>query len=552
MDENLVALAQRGDRAAMADLLRSVAPRSRGVARSLLWNDAVAEDAAQQALVAMWRNLPKLRDPSSFDAWSYRIVANACHREARRVGGVTSIDGDEGLPVPVVDDDTRRIADRDVIERALRRLPLPQREVVALHHLGGLPEAQVAAALHVPIGTVFSRLHRGMSGLRAALEADARVEALAQSVPAPDAGEADPDAARRLPLPGGQVVAEVLARFPGRRITVSPDGSADAATIAAAVAMARTGDAVLVRPGTYREGVTLDRDVAVVGDGERDEVVVEFSRRNPLTVISGIGPEGTTTIATPYAFLLAGARPAVANLTIRGRSQGMAIVVHGGAPAIRGLRIAIDVPWGGQGTGFHFIFMDRGARGEICDNVSELSVHVLDSSPLITRNELRGAFAVVGADSEPLIRDNVIVPRRDLGRCLTISYGASVVIEHNILSWTAGTALDIVMPSTRALIRHNVFRGSRSGIDVAFEADVVIEENELSGNTIGMRIWKADPLIVGNAFLGNQASAILVAPSECPGPRLDGNRLSGNGLGLRLTGPGRVPERVTPARNRGA
>ena len=146
MDENLVALAQRGDRAAMADLLRSVAPRSRAVARSLLWSDAVAEDATQQALVAMWRNLPKLRDPSCFDAWSYRIVANACHREARRVGDVAYIDGDEEPLVPAVDDDTKRIVDRDAIERALRRLPLPQREVVALHHLGGLTQEQVAAA----------------------------------------------------------------------------------------------------------------------------------------------------------------------------------------------------------------------------------------------------------------------------------------------------------------------------------------------------------------------------------------------------------------------
>jgi hypothetical protein len=402
-----------------------------------------------------------------------------------------------------------------------------------------------------------------MSGLRALLEADARAEVLADAAAAPYPAEADPDAARRAPLPSPQVVAEVLARFPGRRITVSPDGTADATTIGAAVEMAHPGDVVLVRPGTYPGGVTLTTDIAVVGDGERDQVVVEFGRHTPRTVITGIGLWGRTTIATPHAFLLAGVRAVVANLTIRGRSQGMAIVAHGGAPILRGLRIAIEVPWGGHGTGFHFVFMDGGARGEICDNVSDLSIHVLDSSPLIARNELRAAFAVVGALAAPVIRDNVIAPHGDLGRCLTVSTCASPAIEHNLFSWAAGSSLDIFGPTTHAVVRHNVIRASRVGIDVLGEAIATIEENEIAGNTIGMRIWAADPLVAGNAFVGNQASAILVVPIALglaiagwdralerslalahPGPQLDGNRLSGNGLGLRLTGPGRPPQRA--------
>jgi RNA polymerase sigma-70 factor (ECF subfamily) len=66
------------------------------------------------------------------------------------------------------------VIDRDQLERGFRRLSIDHRAVVVLHHYLALPLSEVAEALGVPEGTVRSRLHYAMRGLRAALDADAR------------------------------------------------------------------------------------------------------------------------------------------------------------------------------------------------------------------------------------------------------------------------------------------------------------------------------------------------------------------------------------------
>jgi DNA-directed RNA polymerase specialized sigma24 family protein len=54
------------------------------VSRRILRDIDLAEDATQHALVAIWRDLPQLRDPERFDAWSYRLLVRACYAEGRR------------------------------------------------------------------------------------------------------------------------------------------------------------------------------------------------------------------------------------------------------------------------------------------------------------------------------------------------------------------------------------------------------------------------------------------------------------------------------------
>ena len=75
---------------------------------------------------------------------------------------------------PMVVDGTSAVVDRDQLERGFRRLSIDHRAVVVLHHYLDLPLEEVAEALGVPLGTVRSRLHHAMRGLRAALDADAR------------------------------------------------------------------------------------------------------------------------------------------------------------------------------------------------------------------------------------------------------------------------------------------------------------------------------------------------------------------------------------------
>ena len=173
MDAELIGRAQHGDEEAFASLAVAAGDRLHTVAQRILRDTDLAEDATQQALLAIWRALPQLRDPARFDAWSYRLLVRACYAEARRTRQWSP--NLRILPTDTsAEEDVSSVVDRDQLERGFRRLSIDHRAVVVLHHYLDLPLDAVAEVLGVPVGTVRSRLHHAMRGLRAALEADAR------------------------------------------------------------------------------------------------------------------------------------------------------------------------------------------------------------------------------------------------------------------------------------------------------------------------------------------------------------------------------------------
>jgi RNA polymerase sigma-70 factor (ECF subfamily) len=174
VDADLIGRAQHGDEEAFASLAVAAGDRLHALAHRILRDSDLAEDATQQALLAIWRDLPQLRDPARFDAWSYRLLVRACYGEGRRTRRWAA--NVRLLPVndPGGADGMSSVVDRDQLERGFRRLSIDHRAVVVLHHYLDLPLDEVADVLGVPAGTVRSRLHHAMRGLRAALDADAR------------------------------------------------------------------------------------------------------------------------------------------------------------------------------------------------------------------------------------------------------------------------------------------------------------------------------------------------------------------------------------------
>ena len=174
MDTDLVRRSQRGDRAAFGLLAAGLATRFLAVSRRILRDLDLAEDATQQALVAIWRDLPQLRDPARFDAWSYRVLVRACYAEGRATRhwspNLRLVSADS----PTVSAGLDAVIDRDQLETAIRRLSVDHRTVLVLHHYADLPLERVAQILEIPLGTVYSRLHHAMRAMRAALDADAR------------------------------------------------------------------------------------------------------------------------------------------------------------------------------------------------------------------------------------------------------------------------------------------------------------------------------------------------------------------------------------------
>jgi len=176
MERKLVERAMHGDEEAFDTLIGRVGDQLHSVARRILRDPYLAEDATQQALLDAWRNLPNLRDPDRFEAWLYRLLVNACHAEARRErrhrADLRLLESDE----PEVHDLTSRIATHQQLDQAFRRLGVEHRTVVVLIHYLGLNAGEAAEAMGTPVGTVRSRLHYAHKQLRAAVEADARLD----------------------------------------------------------------------------------------------------------------------------------------------------------------------------------------------------------------------------------------------------------------------------------------------------------------------------------------------------------------------------------------
>lgn len=174
MDRDLVELAQRGDRDAFGILAKSHADRLFAVANRILRDFDRAEEAVQQTLVIAWRELPTLRDPDRFEAWSWRLLVRVCYVESRRARRWEA--QIRSLPVegPAHADDTASVAQRDQLERGFRRLTPEQRSLLVLHHYLGFAPSELAESLGIPASTVRSRLHYAHRAMRAALEADER------------------------------------------------------------------------------------------------------------------------------------------------------------------------------------------------------------------------------------------------------------------------------------------------------------------------------------------------------------------------------------------
>lgn len=171
MQVDLVRRAQRGDEEAFAALVPGAVDRLLGVAYRILRDPELAEDVTQQAMLIAWRKLPTLRDPERFDAWTYRLVVNACYAETGRLRIRLT-------PLRLVNDDAAVVDsspqtdERDRLDRGFRKLSVAHRTVVVLHLHVGLPFDEIAAMLEIPIGTARSRLHYALIALRAAIEAD--------------------------------------------------------------------------------------------------------------------------------------------------------------------------------------------------------------------------------------------------------------------------------------------------------------------------------------------------------------------------------------------
>jgi RNA polymerase sigma factor (sigma-70 family) len=157
---------------AYAALLRMHQPAARRLAAVVCGSASEADEAAQDAFVKAWYGLDRFRDGARFRPWLLRIVANEARNRRRSAGRRSGYelrfaeDPVSGGAAPSPEAAVLATDRRRTVGLALAELPAGQRDVVACRYLVGLDEAETAAVLGLPRGTVKSRAARGLRRLR--------------------------------------------------------------------------------------------------------------------------------------------------------------------------------------------------------------------------------------------------------------------------------------------------------------------------------------------------------------------------------------------------
>ncbi|KAA9005708.1 RNA polymerase sigma factor [Histidinibacterium aquaticum] len=172
-DADLMAAYADGDLSAARSLTARHAPRVLAQAQRMLADRAEAEDVTQEAMLRLWRQAPSWRAEARVSTWLYRVVANLCTDRLRVRGRGVALEAvpepEDGRPTAA--DDMQRRDRLKALSTALATLPERQAQAVALRHLEGLSNPEIARIMDIGVEAVESLTARGRRALSAALAA---------------------------------------------------------------------------------------------------------------------------------------------------------------------------------------------------------------------------------------------------------------------------------------------------------------------------------------------------------------------------------------------
>jgi RNA polymerase sigma-70 factor, ECF subfamily len=182
-EQALIHDAQNGSLDAFNTLILHYQDSVFNVALRILGDDDLAADASQEAFISAFKGISSFRG-GSFKAWLMRTVTNACYdelrRQKRRPTTPLEPDTEEGeemdsprwLADPNMSPEQEAEADEleHAIQHCLENLPLEFKTVVVMADIQGMDYTEVAASVHVPLGTIKSRLARARLRLRECLQ----------------------------------------------------------------------------------------------------------------------------------------------------------------------------------------------------------------------------------------------------------------------------------------------------------------------------------------------------------------------------------------------
>jgi hypothetical protein len=302
--------------------------------------------------------------------------------------------------------------------------------------------------------------------------------------PAPDTGSfpivagpaAAPDRTEHIVQPGGELT-----------------------TIEEAVARARPGERIVVRPGFYRESLRIaTTDLEIVGDGPRADIVVSTTGRTPVLTLAATGVS-------------------IANLTVKHRPgliprTGHAVVIESGTSLIRDCEIDTE--------GRCCVLARGPATARLRNNRIRGGVRAVDirgGLMILQENEifgsgynmpvLHGDGVCVGPHAEARILRNRVHDIEGEG----IVFSGRGVVRHNDVSKASHAGLQVSRVSTHISVKSNrIHHCAGDGVVVESSGNGTYQDNDIFANAgAGMRVRQhAAPIVRGNRFFANAAAAI--------------------------------------------
>ena len=179
MERENIARAAKGDANAFETLMGAYEKKIYALCLRMMGNPHDGEDAAQEAMLRIWRTIGQYRFESAFSTWVYRVTASCCMDAIRKrqhheqpsleeMGEASGFDPADGGETP--QEQTERKETRNAIQQAIAAVPEGMREVFLLRDVHGLSVEETAQALQIAQGTVKSRLARAREKIAAELK----------------------------------------------------------------------------------------------------------------------------------------------------------------------------------------------------------------------------------------------------------------------------------------------------------------------------------------------------------------------------------------------
>jgi RNA polymerase sigma factor (sigma-70 family) len=167
--ESLIAAAQGGDEESIAALVSGAHPHIQRFAFLLCASSQDAEDAAQEAVIVLFRKIGTLRATSALASWMFQVVRHECMRRARAMARRSQPVTETEVTAPSAEDDVLARLEIERLATAIASLPADQRRVLIMRDVQGLPGNAVARSAGLSTPAMKSRLRRARAGVRAEL-----------------------------------------------------------------------------------------------------------------------------------------------------------------------------------------------------------------------------------------------------------------------------------------------------------------------------------------------------------------------------------------------